>query len=415
MADQLPPLTIYSTRVAPKGVIEFLRSTGLPLEVEGPEDDWTLATITVKKKGWLSSAQTLVISHSSNYYDGEDWPRQRFGLQNYLAAFPETPNRPDVLRLVSSFQFALAIPRENWDDSNNYQRWKMVYRLCEYLDAVFLTPVALYDANGLLLTSRNGQFDPKAKLPKIPEFVSSSDQADDEAGEQQVNPPSAKRVARRTVALSIAAARSFQEIDTLEDSEEDRKYLLELIKILKLEDELEPQEWKVLQRPVGKLEEQDHINAIWRIEGAATLAWALNWFPLPPDDELVNVQEFFEALKLGEPDALNQMIDEATLRPLDEINDMRIHLTMLHWRLRNYKLRPEPMDFAKFSESCWIGTFDISKFRLIDNDLAIGDVSIHNAATEECSRVNSLAMERHLAINWITGGSDIYSETDTST
>jgi hypothetical protein len=95
---------------------------------------------------------------------------------------------------------------------------------------------------------------------------------------------------------------------------------------------------------------------------------------------------------------------------------MQTHLLMLHWRLRDFlHLRPQRMDFAAFSKECWFGSFDIGAFRLIDNDLAIGAAPIDEAGPDELSKVSSLAMERHLAINWLHGYSEVYSQTDTST
>jgi len=73
------------------------------------------------------------------------------------------------------------------------------------------------------------------------------------------------------------------------------------------------------------------------------------------------------------------------------------------------------MDFVEFSRNCWFGSFDIQQFRVIDGDLAIGQSAIIDASEEVFQRVLSTAMERHKAINWLMGDSDIYSETDTST
>ena len=73
------------------------------------------------------------------------------------------------------------------------------------------------------------------------------------------------------------------------------------------------------------------------------------------------------------------------------------------------------IDFVDFSRNCWFGTFDIERFRVVDGDLAIGERSISDAPDDELQRVSSTAVERHLAINWLRGYSEIYSETDTST
>jgi hypothetical protein len=40
---------------------------------------------------------------------------------------------------------------------------------------------------------------------------------------------------------------------------------------------------------------------------------------------------------------------------------------------------------------------------------------LHRELKEIVQKALSSACERHLAINWLTGGGDVYSETDTST
>jgi hypothetical protein len=113
--------------------------------------------------------------------------------------------------------------------------------------------------------------------------------------------------------------------------------------------------------------------------------------------------------------AARELLQSPTLRPGEELAAMQTHLLMLHWRLRSYSIHRESMDFAAFSQSCWIGSFDINAFRLVGNDLAIGSVAIHDADQGARQRVSSLALERHLAINWLMGYSNVYSQTDTST
>jgi len=58
---------------------------------------------------------------------------------------------------------------------------------------------------------------------------------------------------------------------------------------------------------------------------------------------------------------------------------------------------------------------DISTARFCNDDLAIGDTPIGNAPEEEFRKALSTANERHLAINWLVDGGEIYSETDAST
>src|SRR5207253_2694376 len=104
-----------------------------------------------------------------------------------------------------------------------------------------------------------------------------------------------------------------------------------------------------------------------------------------------------------------------SLRSPDELDACRKQMLGLHWRLRNYTLRPQAMDFRAFARSCWFGELDLTPFRLIDNDLALGEHAINDAPEDAFRSAKSAAIERHLAINWLTGGGDVYSETDTST
>lgn len=96
-------------------------------------------------------------------------------------------------------------------------------------------------------------------------------------------------------------------------------------------------------------------------------------------------------------------------------HEMQKHLLAFHWRLRDFSVRPAAMDFVQFSRDCWFGGFDIAQFRVIGNDLALGDQAISEASQEDVSSAQSTATERHLAINWLMGYSEIYSQTDTST
>ncbi len=145
------------------------------------------------------------------------------------------------------------------------------------------------------------------------------------------------------------------------------------------------------------------------------LAWALGWMELPPYDELADPPTQFDALSLHDAARAQELIDRATLLSSEEIEALNEHLLAFHWRMVNFRLRPEAMDFVEFSKNCWFGSFDIDKFRVRDGDLVIGSKPIHRADHQTLSICGSIAQERHLAINWLKGESEIYSETDTST
>lgn len=425
------PINIFSRKIDPRGVLEVLRRTGLEVKVAGPDDDWTEAVVTVRKGGLLRKAVVMTFGHNSEYYDGDGWPRQVMGMQGYFSRFADVPRKPDIMRAIGLFRFALSVPQDDLNIESDDERLKLLYAVCSHLDGVIFTPSSLRDAQGRILISSDGEFDPQAELPKLPaaaEVVATApnineneDAGDTDSAEEddypEPVPPLAVKVARRALALTAVAARATLELDAeqLDSPEELRKRLTAWLESLDIGDELEPQEWKVLQRPVGTLEQQDFINAMWRVEGLAVLAWALGLCEMPPDDELVVPMELYGSLGFLDTEAARAILASPELRPAAELEEMRIHLLMLHWRIRDYSIKPEAMDFVAFSQNCWIGSFDISRFRIIDRDLAVGDTALHDADDERKSIVASLAMERHLAINWLSGYSAVYSETDTGT
>jgi hypothetical protein len=172
-------------------------------------------------------------------------------------------------------------------------------------------------------------------------------------------PPTPSRVARRTMALAAVGARALleQEESTDPGVEQTRQRLLKWVEAIGVGDELEPNEWKVIQLPLRAIPPKDALNASWRIDGLAVLAWALNHFELPAHDVLA---------------------DPGHLLPS-------------------------------------VGLLDIVGVRLIDDDLALGETPIHSAPRDRFQTALSTALERHLAANWLRGDSARYSDTDTST
>ncbi|HEX9937740.1 MAG TPA: hypothetical protein VGB15_11480 [Longimicrobium sp.] len=99
----------------------------------------------------------------------------------------------------------------------------------------------------------------------------------------------------------------------------------------------------------------------------------------------------------------------------DKIEGLRKRLLGLHARLRDYTLRPQVMDFAQFAATAWFGPLDITGLPPVDGDLAIAGKRIDRAKPPEFGKAQSIAMERHLAVNWLWEGPKLYSEADVST
>lgn len=414
------PINIFSHRIDVRGIIAVVREFADSVTVDGPEDDWQQLVVLGPKK-ILRRPARLVVGHDSEYYDGPNWSMQVTGMGNYFARFPDVPRKALILEAIRSFRFILAFPEADLDIESGDERVAWVHAICRHLDGVIFTPSSLRDASGRILIAADGTSDPAAVLPAIPPSADAVEEpAEDNADEDdglEPTPPDAARVARRALVLAAVANRGLIENErgSFEQPDEIRELMLQWIDAAGIADELEPEEWKVLQRPVGSLDPRSMTNATWRLEGLAILLWALGRHTPPPYDELVVPGELFDAAHLGDEVAAREFIPEAKLRPAEEIRALATHLLMVHWRLRDFSLRPAPMDFVAFSKKSWIGEFDLTPFRIEKNDLALRGRPIAEADPEVLSTCQSSAMERHLAINWLSGYSRIYSDTDTST
>jgi hypothetical protein len=415
----MEPINIFSHRIDPRGVVALLRSLAPAVAVTGPDDAWQEATVTIARPGREGRAR-LTFRHDPDYYDGPGWPRQMLGMQGYFSRFPEGERKPEILRLIGTFRFALATEWEPDLDSDGDERLSYLYAVARHLDGVLFTPSSLRDAEGRVLISADGEFDPDAVLPKMPPAPPATTEPDDVAQDaeqaEEPEPPTPERVACRALALAAVAARALLEQDDPSESwvAEFHRDTLAWVEAVGIGDELEPDEWEVLQRPPGALDRRAQIDATWRLEGLAVLAWALGRFELPAYDQLVHPQALVRSLGFPDADASRRLLAHPSLRPPAELEALSKQLLALHWRLRDYTLRPQAMDFRAFARDCWFGPLDISPFRLIDDDLALGGYAISDAPEDVFRSALSAAMERHKAINWLAGGG-LYSQTDTST
>ncbi len=233
---------------------------------------------------------------------------------------------------------------------------------------------------------------------------------DDEEGP----PPTASRVAARALVLAVVSCRGFIDVDAAEAGDFWSKVKTWFL-ALDLDDELEDWEKAVITRPLGTLSDQERADAAWLSEGMLVLAWALGRHPIPPYDEAVVAADAAETLGLLKPRA-ETVLTNPVLRSSAELEEFSQDIFLLHWRLREFALRPRPIDFATLAKTAWFGSMSLARVRLIDGDLAIGIERIDKADESLIRLCSSIAIERHRAINWLVGGSsDIYSEVDTST
>ena len=104
-----------------------------------------------------------------------------------------------------------------------------------------------------------------------------------------------------------------------------------------------------------------------------------------------------------------------TLRERAEIEHWANTYLTVHWRLRQYRLNPGPIDFAAYAAACKWGPLTIAELSLIGGDLAIRGERIDRVDDDTRDRTYGAAQERHQAFNWLLGQTPIYSEVSTDT
>lgn len=240
----------------------------------------------------------------------------------------------------------------------------------------------------------------------------------DAKAEGAPKPPTAARVARRAVALTMLSMQAVLERDFGKSEHIEHNYdkLREWIDETGLTSEFEPWEKDAIRKRPGQLDRQTAINAMWRIEGLEVLAWALGKHELPRYDTMSTVDDVWNAMGFLNADATRELLATASLRPAEELDAVRKQFLAYHWRLRDFRwVKPEKMDFRAFATNCWFGTFDVTPFDLIDDELALRGKRLDEADPDVFGLCESIATERHQAANWLCWGPAVYSKADAST
>lgn len=227
--------------------------------------------------------------------------------------------------------------------------------------------------------------------------------------------PDAPAVLRRALALFSVAARAAMEADAARaDAADWQARMLDWQQRTGLDAALEPDESRLLQAPPGSLTEAETRDASWRAEGVYVLAWALGGHPPLPHDRLADPNDlagplgFLDEHVLARPDA-------PSLRADHEIDGFLARQLAVHWRLREYTLRPGPMDFAAVVANGGWARLDIDDAALLDRDLAIDGDTIDRAEPDAIVRCTSIASERHRAASWLAGADPVYSRVENIT
>jgi hypothetical protein len=415
------PITIYSSNVDPEGVLGCLRALAPDLKITGGPGGWSSITISTGR-GLFRKPATLTFNHAQDYYAGEDFPKQMRGMQGYFSRFPANDLTPRIMLLIASFRFSVTLfpsPEPDLFLDSKDERLKYLLAVVRQLDGVIFTPSGLRDAAGRVLCSAAREPDPKAVIPAIRMQAPARSAMPLYKGGTAPNPPSptASRVARRALCLAAVAWRGMLEREhaAVESLESARAEFLQWVEAVGIGDELEPDEWRLLQTPVGKGDSQEYMDAEWRFEGAALLGWAIGRVNLPTYDVQADVGKIGQALGLATPERGRSFLTDPTLRPVNEVEALSTQILGIHWRLRELRVRPGNCDFERKSQDAWFGKLPLEGIQFKNGDLAIGEYAVGDAPEHVLLPCVMTVQERHRAINWLCGDSPIYSQTDTPT
>lgn len=200
----------------------------------------------------------------------------------------------------------------------------------------------------------------------------------------------------------------------MENYEPARQCFLRWFNECGLRGEAEPQELELLETLFGGLEKKARIDATWRIEGAAVLAWALGRAPLPSILQQCGINQTLDAVGLSRPRE-DTALAEPCLRAQEELDVCSSTYLTLHWRLRQYSLQPEKMNFVEYVAQCEWAEMRLDGLEVIDNDLAVDGVPLTQVEQVRLRELYSIVQERRLALEWLAGFESLYSEVTTDT
>ena len=249
---------------------------------------------------------------------------------------------------------------------------------------------------------------------------------DEETGEQPV--PTARQVAERAIALKFVAvhamtapprellaewmanwSRAEQERFKSSSRKERDEFLR---KLGRFERALSASETAFLATTAATMSRQQQVNASWRSEALAVLAWALGALEtLPPYDQGTDLDDLADFPPLDR----EAFVASAVLRPAEEIEQARDLAELWHWRSRTRRLTQDGAPLEPFPGSPEIRSYDdivrmtarsaarAGDLVVIDEDFGVLGKAYRALSDEEWSGIASITMERHYTLNWLCG------------
>jgi len=180
-------------------------------------------------------------------------------------------------------------------------------------------------------------------------------------------------------------------------------------------------EQTVFAKPLGRWNQQEVLDGSWRKESLGILLWALSQIDdLPPYD-----QEFPDDIHLehlGWLRPLSEFMSRVRSRPYQEISAAREISELWHWRSRTTQLQRERVKLPKAYDLKMIIRMAADRAyeqgaipRPVGGDFPAFGKAYARLREQEYSLATSIAMERHLALNWLCGYSEDWDQAPTDT
>jgi hypothetical protein len=159
-----------------------------------------------------------------------------------------------------------------------------------------------------------------------------------------------------------------------------------------------------LREALARLEWDDDgslVEAVWTGEGLGMLLWALELVQLPPYDRPFRTEQLVATA-----------LDEAVLRPGEEIERARETARLWHWRARTAMLQADgevelPPEWQSFDQL--VGATAMRGFergllpRPLRGDFPAFGAVYRELSEEQQEEAHQIAWQRHRALNWLCG------------
>jgi hypothetical protein len=168
-----------------------------------------------------------------------------------------------------------------------------------------------------------------------------------------------------------------------------------------------------LGRLPDEAEDPSVVDGVWRGEALGTLLWALQLTELPPYDQPFDAEEVC-AIEL----------DEARLREAEEVELERESARLWHWRARTSEVQATgtvelPERYASFDQL--VAATAMRGFEQgvlpapMRGDFRAYDKVYRHLTPEQHAEAHSIALERHHALNWLTGHGEHWDDVPLDT